>query len=176
MKKTTIRILTVVPVLVLFLVLYFNNQSLRSQLAVFNAQAEVEAQNKALVWKWYEAKLNQELEKIHDEMLMPGASFHMPDYPPDSLPIEVLFQKFPIKGREEPVVSRPLEPLIADGDRVVFRYVVEAEDKGKEIKVEGISIFRFEEGKIAEGWLLEDSLGKLQQLEVVYGDKKPRNR
>ena len=78
-----------------------------------------------------------------------------------------MFQKFPTKGRIEPVVSRPLEPLIAEGDRVVFRYVVEAEDYGKEIKLEGISIFRFEEGKIAEGWLLEDSLSKMQQMEMI---------
>jgi hypothetical protein len=61
MKKTIIRILMIVPVLVLFLVLCLQNQTLRSELTVFRTQAELEAQNKALVWKWYEAKLNSAL-------------------------------------------------------------------------------------------------------------------
>ncbi|MFC2142320.1 ester cyclase [Acidobacteriota bacterium] len=173
MKKTTIRIITVVPVLVLFFVLFYQKRSLRYELTEFEAQAEVEAQNKALVWKWYEAKLNQEIEMIHNEMIAPDFVGHSSDHP-DAIPIETMFDMFPIEGREELVTARPLEPLIAEGDRVVFRYVVEVEDKGKEIKVEGFNMIRFEDGRIAEGWLLEDYLGQIQQLEAVYGTSETK--
>ena len=63
---------------------------------------------------------------------------------------------YPIKLGTEPVVARPLEPLIAEDDRVVFRYVVaETEDYEKKIKVEDFTIFRFQEGRIAELWSID---------------------
>jgi predicted SnoaL-like aldol condensation-catalyzing enzyme len=168
MKKTTIRILAVVPVLILFFVLFFNNQSLRSQLAVFRTQAEIEAQNKAWVWKWYEAKLNDEAEMIHNEMIAPDFVGHSSDSP-DATHIVVMYEIAPMEVRDKPVVIRPIKPLIAAGDRVAFRYVVEVEDKGIEIKVEGIIIARFREGKLVESWILEDHLGMWHQLGMEFG-------
>jgi predicted ester cyclase len=38
---------------------------------------------------------------------------------------------------------------------------------GKDVKITGISIDRFENGKVVEAWSNWDSLGMLQQLGVV---------
>ncbi len=38
---------------------------------------------------------------------------------------------------------------------------------GKQIEVEAISVFRIEDGKIAEEWTVWDALGLLQQVEAV---------
>ena len=97
-------------------------------------------------------------------MTSPDFVGHGPSHP-EAMPIVVIYEVSPLEGRTEPVVIRPIEPLIADGDRVAFRYVVEVEDSGIDIKVEGAIIARFREGKLAEAWYIEDSLGMLKQFE-----------
>lgn len=70
-----------------------------------------------------------------------------------------------------------IEDVIAEGDRVVARFVVTGTHTGTEflglapsgrkINVTGISIFRIADGKIAEHWANEDALGLLQQLGAI---------
>jgi predicted ester cyclase len=38
---------------------------------------------------------------------------------------------------------------------------------GKAVSISSITIFRLDNGKIAEGWLLNDALGMMQQLGVI---------
>jgi predicted ester cyclase len=38
---------------------------------------------------------------------------------------------------------------------------------GKQITMAGVSIYRFAEGKVAEGWVSYDALGLLQQIGAV---------
>jgi steroid delta-isomerase-like uncharacterized protein len=66
--------------------------------------------------------------------------------------------------------------LLADGDMLTCRWTCEGTHRGplngiaptgKSIKIAGITINRFTSGRIAEGWVVWDALGLLQQLEVV---------
>jgi steroid delta-isomerase-like uncharacterized protein len=66
-----------------------------------------------------------------------------------------------------------IEDLIAEGDKVVMRFLMTGTHQGNfmgapatgvKIHVTGISIFRLAGGKIAEHWGEEDSLGWLQQV------------
>lgn len=70
------------------------------------------------------------------------------------------------------------EDLIAEGDKVVTRYTLTGthegplmgiEPTGKKIEIEGISIGRFEDGQVVEGWSNIDVFGMMQQLGVFEG-------
>jgi steroid delta-isomerase-like uncharacterized protein len=69
-----------------------------------------------------------------------------------------------------------LEDVIAEGDRVVVRHRAEAvhvgnfmgfPGTGKTLRWTGISIYRIEDGKIAERWGLIDHAALIQQLREV---------
>ncbi|MBI4339973.1 MAG: ester cyclase [Chloroflexi bacterium] len=70
-----------------------------------------------------------------------------------------------------------IEDLIAEGDKVVVRYVMEGKiaqpllgnpsTVGKPFKVRGCAIFRVAGGKLAERWVNVDQLGWLQQTGAV---------
>ena len=69
-----------------------------------------------------------------------------------------------------------IEDQIAEGDKVVTRWSSTATHTGelfgvpatgKQIKVTGITISRFEGGKVVESWGEYDSMGTMQQLGVV---------
>jgi steroid delta-isomerase-like uncharacterized protein len=64
--------------------------------------------------------------------------------------------------------------LIAEGDKVVARFTCSGTQTGEWLgqpasgrrmeKIDEVSIFRFDDGKIAHAWSLEDTLARLQQL------------
>ncbi len=69
-----------------------------------------------------------------------------------------------------------VEDLIVEGDRVVARHthhlkhvgeVFGIPPTGQQLSVWGIDIFRFENGKIAEWWVIDDGLGMIQQLGAI---------
>ncbi len=76
-----------------------------------------------------------------------------------------------------PDLEASIEDQIAEGDKVVSRFTSrgthqgETEDfgppTGNRVEVSGITIERFEGGKIAEDWTHYDALGLLQQLGLV---------
>ena len=66
-----------------------------------------------------------------------------------------------------------IEDVIADGDKVMMRWTSRGTHRGvlmglaptgKQVEVTGMSIDRFEDGKIAESWSNWDTLGLLRQL------------
>jgi predicted ester cyclase len=66
--------------------------------------------------------------------------------------------------------------VIAEDDRVAGRFTFSGTHRGefngipptnRSFSVEGVDIYRFEGGKIAEAWSSFDSLGMLQQLGVI---------
>ena len=72
-----------------------------------------------------------------------------------------------------PDVHVSVEDMVAEGDRVVVRWTSRGTNTGslmgmpatgKPVEVAGISIFRFEDGKVAEEWEGFDTLGMMQQL------------
>jgi predicted ester cyclase len=73
-----------------------------------------------------------------------------------------------------PDVHMELVELIAEGDKVVGRFTCSATHLGAWLghaptgrrfeRVDEVSIFRFRDGRIAQVWSLEDTLGRLRQL------------
>lgn len=75
-----------------------------------------------------------------------------------------------------PDVQMTIEDLLAEGDKVVWRWSVQGTHQGplmgipatgKRVTFGGISIDRFADGRIAERWLQIDMLGLLQQVGAV---------
>jgi predicted ester cyclase len=73
-----------------------------------------------------------------------------------------------------PDVYMEIVELIAEGDQVVGRFTCSATHLGEWLgqaptgrrfeRVDEVTIFRLRDGKIADAWSLEDTLGRLQQL------------
>jgi predicted ester cyclase len=73
-----------------------------------------------------------------------------------------------------PDVHMEIVELIAEGDKVVGRFTCSATHLGEWLgqaptgrrfeRVDEVWIFRFRDGRIAQAWSLEDTLGRLQQL------------
>jgi steroid delta-isomerase-like uncharacterized protein len=72
-----------------------------------------------------------------------------------------------------PDLKRPVEDLVAEGDKVVARWssvgthegdFMGIPPTGKTVTTTGITIFRLEDGKIVEEWSESDMVGMLQQV------------
>ncbi|HEY3542552.1 MAG TPA: ester cyclase [Gaiellaceae bacterium] len=72
-----------------------------------------------------------------------------------------------------PDLKRPVEDLVAEGDKVVARWssvgthsgdFMGTPPSGKTVRTTGITIFRLADGKIVEEWSESDMLGMLQQV------------
>ena len=133
--------------------------------------------NKALIRRWVEALNNGTWAEaagvlftttfvLHDPMAPPGLPAGpqgMKDY------VAPYFAAFPD-------LQFTVEDQIADGDRVTTRYTGQGTHRGelmgiaptgKHATATGITIFRIEEGKMAQMWQNWDALGLMQQVGAI---------
>jgi steroid delta-isomerase-like uncharacterized protein len=80
-----------------------------------------------------------------------------------------------------PDMSVTLETLVADEESIAFAYTLTGTQTGplmgfaptgKKIKIRGMQISKFKDGKMVERWGSSDELGMLQQLGIL---KEPKN-
>ena len=62
-----------------------------------------------------------------------------------------------------------VEDQTTDGDRVTSRWTLHGTHKGRAVTLPGITISRFEHGKIAEDWTVSDNLELLRRLGLRRG-------
>jgi len=58
---------------------------------------------------------------------------------------------------------------LAEGDRVASRWVLRGTHRGRQVTLPGITISRFENGRIAEDWTTSDNLAVLRQIGLLRG-------
>src|SRR5205085_263834 len=130
--------------------------------------------NKAVIRRLIDG-LNQKDVAVLDEVCTPDFVFHDPNNPQ-------------VRSREDfkqwvteffaafPDLHFSLEDILAEGDRVAYRYTLRATNTGswggatptgKPVTFTAMSLSRFREGKSAEGWQNGDSLGMAQQLGMI---------
>ncbi len=72
-----------------------------------------------------------------------------------------------------PDLTMSVDDLLADGDRVIWRYTMTGthsapflgiEATRRNVSITGITIFRLANGMLREGWINFDALGMLRQL------------
>lgn len=148
-------------------------------------------ENKALVRSWYDVPSIEEwlrqrpevdnvdaTETEQLETVMPA--FFAPEYishrPGGDMPLETFVQYQITRLPAFPDLSCTVEDIIAEGQKVMVRFVVHGTHlgtfrgipaTGKKIEMGGISLERCAGGKIVEGWHYSDTHGMMQQLGMI---------
>jgi len=130
------------------------------------------AENKAIVRDFWER--NDREGKLPTDMCAPGFTAHIPGQPPMDLEA---FQKMVAQyGNSFSNYSNVFEDMVAEGDKVAFRFERQATHtgefmgipaSGKQISWTTIGIARLAGGKIAEFWNSPDRMGFMQQIGVL---------
>ncbi len=125
--------------------------------------------NKALARRSWEVVDNPDLI---DEIYASDLVWHEPDQ--DIHGLEEARQFVTMYKTAFPDLNVTVEDVISEGDNVVTRYTIRGTHQGeieefgpptgRQIELEGITIHRIEDGKIAEEWERYDNLSMLQQL------------
>ena len=132
-------------------------------------------ENKALARRAWEIVSPDNLDHLLEEVYASDLVWHEPDrdirgYEQAKQFVSTFFEAFPD-------INISVEDVIAEGDKVVSRYTIrgthqgETEEfgppTGRQMELEGITIHRFEDGKIVEEWERYDNLSALQQLGIA---------
>ena len=131
-------------------------------------------ENKALVRRFNEEAWNKRNPSVVDELFAPTYVVHMPGTPP----LDRAGHKHFIAGMQSAFadVQSVTEDLIAESDKVGWRWTFRGTQRGefqgipptgKQVTLTGMSILRFEGGKVVESWHNVDTLGLMQQLGVI---------
>ena len=130
--------------------------------------------NKALVRRWFEEVWNKGRADLIDEFLAPNVAIYGLG---ETLRGPAAFKPFHAAYRDAfPDVNIVVEDLVAEGDRVAYRWSATATHRGgglgipathRAARFTGMGFARFENGKLLEGWNNFDQLGLFQQLGVV---------
>jgi len=129
--------------------------------------------NKATVGRYFNELMSQGKLEVIDEIIGERFSFHIPTLPE------------PIRGKDGmrgfvtglrtgfPDLQFTVERLIAEGDKAAARWFIQGTHNGpflgmpptgNKVKDQGLDIFVFSGGKIAEIWVNENDLGLMKQL------------
>jgi steroid delta-isomerase-like uncharacterized protein len=133
-------------------------------------------ENKALVRRFFEEFITKGDLSLTDELIAENYVDHNPPGPNIAPGPEGVKQLFAGRRSAFPDLTVTVDDQVAEGDKVVSRGTITGTHKGefmgipatgKSISMGAVSIFRIEDGKIAERWGEVDTLGMMQQLGVV---------
>ena len=130
--------------------------------------------NKALVRRWFEEVWNQGRVESIDELYAADGRVHglgdLPPGPPGFKPFHAAYRN------AFPDMHLVLEDVIAEGDKVAYRWTATATHRGdglgfaatdRPAQFSGMGFVRIRNGKLVEGWNNFDQFGLMQQLGVV---------
>ena len=139
------------------------------------------AVNKNLVTRWLKEFAAAHKEDV-TKLLAVVDKYYAPDFVFHSgagdLNLEQYRQVATIYPKAFPDIDSTVEDIVAEGDRVAFRYTWRGTHQGefmgvaptgKKVSILGTTIVRIAGGKIAETWALDDTLGLMQQLGAIPG-------
>ena len=139
--------------------------------------SSVAEDNKNLVRRLYQEFWNEKDESIVDELYAADFVDHIPGLPPELLTGPVgLKRNAATMHTAFPDAHYTIDDILADGDKVVTRWTVQATHQGemngipatgKRVTVTAMTIDRITDGKVVESWTIFDALGLMQQLGVV---------
>jgi steroid delta-isomerase-like uncharacterized protein len=131
-----------------------------------------ETENKIVITRLFEETFNKRKLEMLDDIVAGDYVDHypIPGRPPGPARVRLQMEKLLVSF---PDVNYSLEDLVAEGDLVAARYVLEGthegkfmdiEATGKHVTVRGMDFFRLSGGLIAEYWECLDKLSLLRQL------------
>lgn len=132
-------------------------------------------ENVAVVQRYFDEFLNGRKAELADELMTADHSYHDPQVPtgigPAAMAEAVAVYQDGVDGHWNVAEIRA-----AEGDRVMARWtgtgthnaeVNGIPPTGKPVSVDALHIFRMDGGKIAEQWVVWDTLGFLQQIGAI---------
>ena len=139
--------------------------------------------NKALVRRWFEEVWNRGREETIDELFAPhGIGYGLGDTDvPTRGPAEFKLFASNLRGAI-PDIRMTIEDIMAEGDKVTVRIMVEGTHKGgqlgvaptgRRIRIAGVAMVRISNGQIVEGWNSWDQLGLLRQIGALPAANSP---
>jgi steroid delta-isomerase-like uncharacterized protein len=134
------------------------------------------SENKRLVMRVFLELWNQRKLAVADEIFAPTYVHHDPATPDFGKGPEGVKQTAILYRNAFPDLLFTVDQMIDTGQLITTRFTSRGTHKGelrgiaptnKPVKVEGIVVHRVSRGRIAEGWVMWDALGLMQQLGVV---------
>ena len=136
--------------------------------------SEQEQKNKRTIERLYEEVCNQGRLEVLDEICQPDHVEHNP-FPDQLQGREGLKQRASmVRAAFNPIFT--LEHVIADGDKVAVMWTNRGTNttewmgmppSGKSFAIQGVDIFLFKEGRLAEHWDVVDVYGQLVQVGAI---------
>ncbi len=150
-----------------------------AELEEFKAQAAVEEQNKEVVKRYWNGKWNERRPEILDELMTPDVVYHGTSMEMNG--VEEYKQVYNMYRSALHDTQITIEEIIAEGDKVMTRLSMSSVHKGdlagippsgKTLTGTVFTVFRLDNGKIAEEWEILDELGMMQQLGMELKPKE----
>ena len=132
--------------------------------------------NKTVVRRLFEEVWNKGNLPVTDELFAPNYAHHDSSTPDVGRGPESEKKRATLYRTAFPDLRLTIEDIIAEGETVMARWSCRGTHKGdlsgiaptgKQFTISGISVARFTNGKMVEGWVNWDALGLMQQLGVV---------
>jgi steroid delta-isomerase-like uncharacterized protein len=133
-------------------------------------------QNKTNVRRLFEEVWNKGYVPVADELFAPTYTHHDSSTPDLGRGPESEKKRVTLYRNAFPDIRFTIEDMLAEGETVVARWSCRGTHKGelngiaptgKQFNINGISIARFTNGKMFEGYVNWDALSLMQQLGVV---------
>jgi len=133
-------------------------------------------QNKTNVRRLFEEVWNKGHVPVADELFTPTYTHHDSSSPDLGRGPESEKKRATLYRNAFPDIRFTVEDIIAEGETVVARWSCRGTHKGdlngiaptgKQFNITGVSITRFTNGKMSEGFVNWDALGLMQQLGAV---------
>jgi len=150
-----------------------------AELEAMKAQAEVEAQNKTIVQRYWDGKWNERRPEILDELQTPDVVYHGTSMEMKGIKEYKQVYSGYLSAFHDTQVN--VEDLIAEGDKVMTRVTCSVVHKGelegipptgKTLTISLFTVFRLVDGKIVEEWEIIDELGMMMQLGMELKPKE----
>ena len=132
--------------------------------------------NKFVIRRSFEELWNKGNLSLADELFTPNYAHHDPSTPDFGRGPESEKKRATLYRTAFPDLQLTIEDIIAEGQTVMARWSCRGTHKGdlsgiaptgKQVTISGVSIARFTNGKMVEGWVNWDALGLMQQLGAV---------
>ena len=139
--------------------------------------------NKNVVRRLVEEVWNKGNLPVTEELFAPNYIHHDASTPDVGLGPDSEKKRAALYRTAFPDMRLTIEDIIAEGDSVTARWSCRGTHKGdlsgiaptgKQFTISGMTIARFANGKLAEGWVNWDALGMMQQLGVVSQLAQPK--
>ncbi|TET69638.1 MAG: ester cyclase [Candidatus Aminicenantes bacterium] len=175
------KLLMILPMaLILCFMVGCQDKEAMAELEEMKAQAEVEEQNKEIVNRMWEVWGKGDFEAFK-ELLAPDYAYYLPSGSTKPRSREEVIEIGKMLHNAFPDITFSIEELIAEGDRVIVRFIVTGTHEGEfqgipatgnKYEHSGISISRIENGKVVEQRKEIDELGLMQQLGMELKPKE----